>query len=237
MELDGDGVLRAMANAYLELMAKLRGLEGRIRQAKPGNFIWRQNQGAKLVDKDTGMSLDGFIEFTEKGSLLLSEAVLFANEAYFTQGALWSVVGGQAGAKPENLTVDHYLQSFNEQVGDALKELKDHLREIEAAAEEEAGNENKEQKRLRAAARETPTGFYRASKYEGRMAVEVDAMVQAFKADPFVERRKKVYEKLFPGKRTPDAIDNGLLQKESVMDKFYDKYVQQLLAIRKASGE
>jgi hypothetical protein len=56
----------------------------------------------------------------------LSEAIMYSNEAYFTQGAVhFSVIGQQIGGGKSTLIMsdDEHLHSFREQVGDTLKVL------------------------------------------------------------------------------------------------------------------
>ncbi len=284
MEYDKNAVLRAMRIAYIELGAKLRAEEEAVKKEYPGEFAWRQNDDwGAVIEVKTPWSLQGMLAFLERSSLLLSEAVLFANEAYNTQGSLWTVVGGQGGTTPENLSLEHYLQSFNEQVGDALKELQKYLAEFEEAMKEgleEAGvrlgtaveNLEAAEKALMAAADNpialgpaqamhlaalkemeeswaafttaqngTPesqghniTGMFRASKYEGRLREMLQSILDALTNDPAVRRRIEIMRRMFPHERSnADSQDLMLLTKESLMAGFYDKYVQQLIAIRK----
>ncbi|MEB3885549.1 DUF4157 domain-containing protein [Lyngbya sp. CCY1209] len=56
----------------------------------------------------------------------LSEAIIYSNEAYFTQGAVhFSVIGQQIGKGKSTLIMsqEEHLHSFREQVGDTLKVL------------------------------------------------------------------------------------------------------------------
>ncbi|MDY6901646.1 MAG: DUF4157 domain-containing protein [Cyanobacteriota bacterium] len=56
----------------------------------------------------------------------LSEAIIYSNEAYFTQGAVhFAVIGQQIGKGESKLIMsdDEHLHSFREQVGDTLKVL------------------------------------------------------------------------------------------------------------------
>lgn len=59
----------------------------------------------------------------------LSEAILYSNEAYFTQGAVhFAVIGQQIGGGKSDLIMsdDEHLHSFREQVGDTLKVLNEY---------------------------------------------------------------------------------------------------------------
>lgn len=166
---DPDGFLRACNMAYAELAAKVRDDEAALKEdgALKGKYTWRQNEGKKLVDKEVPLNFAGMVTLLERQSLLVSEMALFAMEAYNTQGSLWQVVGGQGGDRPENLTLEHYLQAFNEQVGDALKELRHHGHESEHAA---ATGDRKTAKD------EVITAYFRASKYEQRMCEVVSSL-------------------------------------------------------------
>jgi exonuclease VII small subunit len=280
-EFDKDSVLTTMRIAYVELGAKLRSEEARIARENAGTYVWRQNDDwGAVVPVEAPYNLQGMVDFLERSSLLLSEAVLFANEAYNTQGSMWTVVGGQGGTTPENLSLEHFLQSFNEQVGDALKELQEHIAQIEEAGHEleeardalekgmtelDAANTTLADLADNAAAEardhaeglvrdavyvlesavdayteaETKaantkfTGFYRASKYEGRMREMLQRIVDDLTNEPSVRRRIEITRKMFPGKNNPDSQDLMLLTKECLMAGFFDKYVQQLLLIRK----
>lgn len=168
---DPDGFLRTSNLAYSELAAKVRDDEAALK-ADPqyrGTYNWRQNDGPSLVNKEVPFNLAGMVAFLERQSLLVSEMAIFAMEAYNTQGSLWQVVGGQGGDRPENLTLEHYLQAYNEQVGDALKELRHHGHLSRHAAEEGDGTTEKN---------EVITAYFRASKYEQRMC-EVVASLHA----------------------------------------------------------
>ncbi|MGE0712206.1 MAG: hypothetical protein AB7N76_32250 [Planctomycetota bacterium] len=221
-----DDVLRVCNIAYVELGGKLRDDEEELKQQQEykGDFTWRQNKGADLVDKATPFNLKGFTVFTERHSILLSEAVMFAAEAYNTQGSLWTIVGGQGGEVPKNMELSHYLQTFNEQVGDGLKELREHF----FAAEHAESTKEKEA--------EAHTAYFRASKYEGRMKAMLDAMVKILKADPVVKRRKEIHAELFPGTIGPDEDDLGTLSFEGVLADIYDQHVKKLKKIRGAES-
>ncbi len=59
----------------------------------------------------------------------LSEAIMYSNEAYFTQGAVhFSVIGQQIGKGQSRLIMsdDEHLHSFREQIGDTLKVLNEY---------------------------------------------------------------------------------------------------------------
>lgn len=290
---DPDGFLRVTNIAYAELAAKVRDWEAAHKKKFEGQgkkYTWRQNDGKPVVDKEVPWDLAGMVEFIEVQSQLVSEMACFATEAYNTQGSLWQVVGGQGGDRPVNLTLEHYLQAFNEQVGDALKELRHHGR----AAKHEGGGEALE--------RETRTAYHRASKYEQRMCEvvtslhaglqvlrnatilptgakngetgkDIVAMVNPVAATNHkddhaltelekdkkwecgtcktwvkdnldklrkehpVERRRKAWSTLFPGKLGPDDEDMALLGFEVAVAQFYDKHVGKLLDIRKMKGD
>lgn len=79
----------------------------------------------------------------------ISEAIVYANEAYLTQGAVhFSVIGQQIGGgiakkkgRPVGLVLSgpEYLHSFREQVGDSIKVLNEHAGDEPWAAAYAAG--------------------------------------------------------------------------------------------------
>ena len=300
IEYNKNAVIRAMNIAFVELGAKVRVDEQKLKEKFPGDYKWVQSGvDGKPREKNTGLTLHGLVTFLERYSELMSEATLFANEPYFSQGAIWVVVGGQAGKIPQSVTVEHYLQSFNEQLGDSLKELQEYLREFEQRKEAAKADPNemnsalddyndrldmamkkiakdaqevravpdytklnhiqgktdqelqevndqllkpvaeallgwrKEVRKYYGKMTKTATGFYRASKYELRLREMLLGIHDKLKEDPVVKTRNEKNKLLFPDRNTPDNKDLMLLTQESVMAGFYDKYVKQLLDIRK----
>lgn len=243
-KIDRNSFIREMNFAYNELMAKVRE-DGRALREDPkfkGDFVWFQNYGKALVGVQSGLNLAGMQAYTERQSLLVSEAIPYAAEAYNCQGSLWSVVGGQGGARPANLGLPHFLQTFNEQIGDALKELWEYVYE---AWEHSLGSDELVLKEAE--------GFYRASKYEGRMAEVLQSILDMLRGNekkkdkdgkstpiaqlPEVKARIDAWKKLFPGELSPDEMDLGDLSFEASVGALFDKHVGELVSIRKLRGD
>jgi hypothetical protein len=147
---NSDLVLEKSNQLYLERMAKIREIQELVRILEP--------------DPETNASEIQSLKTQVKQ--LLGEACFFAAEAYHSEGAVKHIVAGVQGAKnPEakadimkGLKPEHYLQSFNEQLGDFLKDLSHY-----------AGAANGKI-------------FYRASKYLYRLFLAV-AELRAYKEE------------------------------------------------------
>jgi hypothetical protein len=109
-----DLVLQKSNELYLARMRKVRQLQLTIR---------------KLDDNQENSEKVKVLKAQVKQ--ILGEACFFAAEAYHSEGAVKHIVAGIQGAKnPEqkaaimsSLKPEHFLQSFNEQLGDFLKDL------------------------------------------------------------------------------------------------------------------
>lgn len=109
---DSDLVLKKSNELYLERMKKVRQIQATIQEL--GNGSPEKVEALKAQVKQ-----------------LLGEACFFAAEAYHSEGAVKHIVAGVQGAKDPNkkaeimnsLSPEHFLQSFNEQLGDFLKDL------------------------------------------------------------------------------------------------------------------
>ncbi len=60
---------------------------------------------------------------TAESKKLQGEALLYANEAYYSEGAVRDVVGNQQARHGIDIAAQQAMQSFNEQLGDALKDI------------------------------------------------------------------------------------------------------------------
>jgi hypothetical protein len=116
---NSDLVLEKSNKLYLQRMAKIREIQELIRVLSP-------DKQAEQSNKEKIETLKAQVK------QLLGEACFFAAEAYHSEGAVKHIVAGVQGAKanPEekerimsSLKPEHYLQSFNEQFGDFLKDL------------------------------------------------------------------------------------------------------------------
>jgi hypothetical protein len=77
---------------------------------------------------DASTSSDDLDDINHRIRAAQGKALLFANEAYFSEGALRHVVGNMQAGMEMELTQQQAMSSFNENFGDALKDLH-HYRE------------------------------------------------------------------------------------------------------------
>jgi hypothetical protein len=109
---DSDLVLKKSNELYLDRMAKVRQLQETVRKLGTGEPTKVEALKAQIKQ-------------------ILGEACFYAAEAYHSEGAVKHIVAGVQGAKNPNqkaaimnsLKPEHFLQSFNEQLGDFLKDL------------------------------------------------------------------------------------------------------------------
>jgi hypothetical protein len=128
--------LQAQNALYASELAKVQAL--RDERTKRIND-WRLAPDDELK-KDF---MDKIVSLTEQIKAAMAMSLNFANEAYNSEGALLDVVGNQQGAiasaleipgAQKKLTDQEKLSSFNEQYGDALKDLQHHGAEPERCA-------------------------------------------------------------------------------------------------------
>lgn len=236
---DSNSVLRACNLAFVELAAVARREDQRLRLARAAEGELGRSWGR-----------------------LTSQAMLFASDAYYTQSACWDVVGSQTGNADYPLTVDHFLHCFNEQVGDACKELRQYQRMVDGDVETA--------KHMPKASSSDPSaahlGFYRAAKYADRMLACMDNILgrlygtrsweyqelrqrlsqkqllrdaarRDVAPDPALQRRREAYRAESPGQKSPDDLDLERLTKELYLTAIFGKNIPELLLIRKARGE
>jgi hypothetical protein len=118
---NSDLVLEKSNQLYLERMRKIREIQALIQVLSPNP----QDNQTEL------QSLKAEVK------QLLGEACFFAAEAYHSEGAVKHIVAGLQGAKNpqvkesvmKGLKPEHYLQSFNEQLGDFCKDLNHYAQE------------------------------------------------------------------------------------------------------------
>jgi hypothetical protein len=145
-------------------------------------------------------------------------SIVFANEAYLSEGAIEHVVAGLQAKDPETkkavldkLTPNTLMQSCNEQLADFFKDMKHY--------EEELGEEKDPVKKRR----DTGEAFVHASKYLGRLLDAAQILVEKFKDS-----------------ETPltfDFIDKIAKKHSKIMDpgKLKARVEEMLLALRKSS--
>jgi len=155
-----------------------------------------------------------------------SENIMFANEAYVSQGAITHIVSGKQAANPETrakvlaeIQPIALVQSCNEQVADFLKDMK-HMGHEEAHAEGTAKR------------RANGEAFVHASKYLARMLEAIEMLQDKYRKDFFDGSKLKTsltgsrraaveaFYAPYPELATPqaktvqqakEAIENGLL--------------------------
>jgi hypothetical protein len=109
---NSDLVLKKSNELYLERMTRIRTMQQTIRKLGTGEPTKVEALKAQIQQ-------------------ILGEACFYAAEAYHSEGAVKHIVAGVQGAKnPDQKAVimnslkpEHFLQSFNEQLGDFLKDL------------------------------------------------------------------------------------------------------------------
>jgi hypothetical protein len=140
-ENGGDMALEASNEVYLDCMHEVYLMEQELEQMEK---VPTTDEAAKK------MLMDGLKSRIRDKT---SEATFFASEAYQTEGAVEHVVQGMQGnAGMANVSVWQFLESFNENVGDFMKDMKHY-----AGAHE--GDD----------LRDTGKAFYKASKYVHRI--------------------------------------------------------------------
>lgn len=109
---NSDLVLKKSNELYLDRMAKVRQIQETIRKLGTGEPTKVEALKAQIQQ-------------------ILGEACFYAAEAYHSEGAVKHIVAGIQGSKNpaektaimNSLKPEHFLQSFNEQLGDFLKDL------------------------------------------------------------------------------------------------------------------
>lgn len=152
-----DVVLEKSNQLYLERMTKVRQIQAQIRKLE------------KSANPES--SADQINVLKAEVKKLLGEACFFASEAYHSEGAVKHVVAGLQGndsqAALAKLTPIDILQSFNEQLGDFLKDIVHYTHE------------------------DAPAGktFYRSSKYLYRL---FDAVLELRKRQEFQDMKLQI---------------------------------------------
>ena len=145
-EMYPDLVLKISNRIYADLITKVRKVEQISSIPKPTEDSMLLNnlkKGAQSVAKQ-----------------VTAQAIFFASEAYVSEGAVIDIVICNQGAIPQsdiarkNMLPVHYLESFNEQYADFLKDLKHYSGKKELSALNES---------------ETGKLYYRSSKYLSRL--------------------------------------------------------------------
>ncbi|MGD0530472.1 MAG: hypothetical protein ABSE49_35390, partial [Polyangiaceae bacterium] len=211
---DKDAVERSLhggarAAAYLaehnrlnvELMAAARCDEDLVFHARPPGaeaLTWKQYNGQDAIELPLAGGVGAAIAWIERQNQIVPQQALFAHEGYLTGGAMMDVVGSQGNKVPKDMTVQHLLQSFNDQAGNAFKELYEYKRENDDRRAYEAASLGA----ARAAAERDVSGSalgasplllkgaWRASKYEIRMSAALQKITKMLGEDARVMRRQ-----------------------------------------------
>jgi hypothetical protein len=139
-------------------------------------------------------------------------SIVFANEAYLSEGAIEHVVAGLQAKDPETkkqvlakLTPNTLMQSCNEQLADFFKDMKHY--------EEELGGEQDPKKKRR----DTGEAFVHASKYLGRLLDAAQILVEKFKDSKtpltfkFIDNIKKKHSKITDPGQLKSRVEEMLL--------------------------
>jgi hypothetical protein len=113
--------------------ASNRIYEEKLRELKAVRAQYKILEAAKPKEQRTDDDRAKMAELARSATDVLSQALYFANEVYATEGAVLHTVlgiqeadkiGKEQGEKPQvPLSREQYLQSFNENAGDVLKDL------------------------------------------------------------------------------------------------------------------
>ena len=113
--------------------ASNRIYEEKLRDLKGIRTQYKILAAAKPTEQRTDPDRAELARLARDATQILSEALYFANEVYATEGAVLHTVlgiqeadkiGKEQGEKPDvPLSPEQYMQSFNENVGDVLKDL------------------------------------------------------------------------------------------------------------------
>jgi hypothetical protein len=260
---DRNAVLKACNLAYLEVIHLEREAEKQIlaaREYQEGpqmkvKRIWRETMAKSVVQRpESGLNEAGVYQRNRLCGKLFSEAHLFAAESYNSQASMKDVVAKQGNFRSKlKFTAHEYLHCFNEQIGDALKEVREYQRMVDEYLEQEKGFAHGGEKKTKADDEPVGVGFYRASKYEvrlkealGNLLVSLQGPKQAaddakqlpeLHPDRRIARRRELWPALFDGAKAPDEADLLLLKKEIDFADNWKDVLQPLLNIRKSEKE
>lgn len=151
-ENGGDLALEASNDVYLDCMHEVYIMEQELEQMEK---VQTTDEAAKK------MLIEGLKSRIRDKT---SEATFFASEAYQTEGAVEHVVQGMQGdGKLDNVSIWQFLESFNENVGDFMKDMKHYAG---AHGEDEL--------------RDMGKAFYKSSKYVHRLLDTVKEIKKRF---------------------------------------------------------
>ena len=128
-----------------ELREMMEGSEADDKMAAHNRLYEAQLQQVQAVREQIKVKTTGgdnpeelrLLQLKLKG--LLNKSLMFANEAYLTDGAVTQVVGVEQIKANLILTLEQYTQAFNENIGDSFKELDRHAKDGVGFAAVKAG--------------------------------------------------------------------------------------------------
>lgn len=178
-----DEVMDVTDDQYAERMARLREDQKRVSDAEAGH----PQEGARCEELHPGKSHAAWANELNALKARIKQAqftnIIFANEAYVSQGAIAHVVAGIQASTPEKkaaelkkITPEQLLQSANEQIADFFKDMK-HMEHAETAAAP------KSVERRRAAGE----AFVHASKYLSRVLDAAAMLEEKYQGDDEAE--------------------------------------------------
>ncbi|HEY8877369.1 MAG TPA: hypothetical protein VIN03_07390 [Roseateles sp.] len=173
-----DEVMDATDDQYAERMARLREDQTRVSDAEASH----PREGADCERVHPGKSHAAWAAEINALKARIQQAqfthIVFANEAYMSQGAITHIVAGAQASTPEKkaavlskIKPAELLQSTNEQLADFFKDMK-HMEHAEKAAK--PGTERR---------RATGEAFVHASKYLSRMLDGAAMLQEKYKDD------------------------------------------------------
>lgn len=184
-----DEVMQTTDDMYADRMAALRDDQEKIRQMEAHERLHaRANADCKAIHGDKPHD-----EWLKQLSVELNATkahvkqqlftnIVFANEAYVSQGAITHIVAGAQASDPkkkqevlEKLKPAELLQSTNEQLADFFKDMK-HMEHAEKAAGSDATKKR----------RASGEAFVHASKYLSRMLDGAVLLQEKYAGDPLV---------------------------------------------------
>jgi len=173
-----DEVMDVTDDQYAERMARLREDQTRVSDAESGH----PQEGVDCEAVHPGKSHQVWAAEINALKARIQQAqftnIVFANEAYMSQGAITHIVAGAQASTPEKkqavlskIKPAELLQSTNEQLADFFKDMK-HMEHAEKAAK--PGTERR---------RATGEAFVHASKYLSRMLDGAAMLQEKYKDD------------------------------------------------------
>lgn len=113
MAANPDAELQASNRLYEEMLSEVAA-----KASERDSWSTKINDGSPTNEEVAKLD-----DLTAEVKRLQGKALQFANEAYFSEGAVRHVVGNMQAGYGINLQAQQAMQSFNEQLGDAIKDI------------------------------------------------------------------------------------------------------------------